>query len=126
MVAFIFCKNLSRAAVSKTDQGSKYYPGIETYLEQVNNERSVNVKGLEDLIARVQVRTGLSLAESEAVVRTFFQEIRNLMLRGEVISLAELGKFFISSPSKSDNKLRVFPKFKLFKKIIRKINDSTT
>lgn len=107
----------------KTEQGSKYYQGIDTHLEQINNERSISINGLDELIVKIKAKTGLSLEESEIVVRWFFQEIRNSMLRGDIVILAELGKFFISSPKTSKNKIRIFPKFKLFKKVIKKINE---
>ncbi len=107
----------------KTDQESKFYKGIEDYLEETNTAKTINTKGLEELIFKVQIKTGLSLAESESIIQVFFQELRNLMLQGEIVNLKELGKFFISSPVLG-NKQRIFPKFKLLKHLIKKINDT--
>lgn len=99
-------------------------PGIEEYLENVDNKKSVSSKNLEEFIIQVQVKTGLNKHTSTAIVKAFFNEIRNSMLRGDVVALKELGKFFVSSPLNSKNKERVFPVFKPYKKMIRKLNDS--
>lgn len=99
-------------------------PGIEEYLETVENKKSVSSRDLEDFIIQVQIQTGLNTHTSTAIVKAFFSEIRNSMLRGDIVVLRDLGKFFISSPRNSKNKERVFPVFKPYKKMIRRLNDS--
>ncbi len=111
--------------MSKIDE-SIFYPGINTYLEQIDNKDAVTCKELEDLVNLIQVKTGLSQLESETIVASFFQEVRNIMLNGDIVCLIEIGKFLIASPSNSPNKIRVFPKFKMFKTILNKINGIIT
>ena len=101
----------------------KLLPGIEEYLETVDNKKSITAQGLEEFVTQVQLKTGLDKATSKIVVQAFFQEIRNSMLRGDVVTLRRLGKFFVSSPRNSKNKERVFPVFKPYNQLIRKLND---
>lgn len=97
-------------------------PGISEYLEQVDNDKSVNIKNLEEIVYRVNASTGIGLEASAVIVKLFFSEIRNGMLRGDVIVLAGLGKFSLSSPKKSKNKKRIFPKFKAYNSLIDRMN----
>jgi nucleoid DNA-binding protein len=100
-------------------------PNIHQYLEQANNNRSVNIENLDEIVYRIHASTGLSLEASEIVLKSFFQEIRNSILRGEVVRLAKLGKFFLSTPKTVKNKKRIFPKFQLYKQLLLKLNNDT-
>lgn len=102
----------------------KLLPGIEEYLESIDNKKSVTAKGLEDFVIQVQIKTGLNQQISTTIVKAFFQEIRNSMLRGDIVTIRGLGKFYISSPKSTKNKERVFPVFKPYKQLIKKLNDS--
>lgn len=105
------------------DNSDKFLPGIEEYLETADNKKSVSSKGLEEMVAQIQIKTGLDQKTSSTIVEMFFQEIRNSILRGETVTIRGLGKFFISSPNSSNNKRRVFPVFKPYKKLINDLND---
>jgi len=102
---------------------SNLYEDIFEYLESANNSRSVNLKGLDELVYKVHASTDLSKEASAIVVKLFFQEIRNIMLRGECVVLRDVGKFYISSPKCSGNKKQIFPKFKPYQKLITRINN---
>lgn len=45
------------------------------------------------------------------------------MLRGDEVALRGLGKFLVSSPRNTQNKKRVFAKFKTYRKFKKKLND---
>lgn len=99
----------------------KLLPGIEEYLETVDNKKSVSSRGLEEFVVQVQLKTGLDKQTSKVIVQAFFQEVRNSMLRGDTVTLRGLGKFFISSPRSAKNKERVFPVFKPYNQLIKKL-----
>lgn len=100
-----------------------FFPDIDQYLENTENKKSVSIQGLEELVFKLQAATGLTQEASNAIIKLFFQEIRNAILRGEIVFLSGFGKIFMSSPKNSKNKNRVFPKFKPYKNLIRKLND---
>lgn len=101
---------------------ANFLPDIHDYLESINTSKSVSAKGLEDLVFRVRAKTGLNTDICTAIVSLFFHEIRNSMLKGDIVTIRGLGKLYVSSP-KHKNKKRVFPKFKPYKKLIRRMND---
>ncbi len=105
------------------DDLDKFLPGIEEYLETADNKKSVSSDGLEDMINLIQIKTGLNQKTSKTILEMFFQEVRNSILRGETVTIRNLGKFFVSSPNSSNNKRRVFPVFKPYKKFINNLND---
>lgn len=100
-----------------------FYPDINHFLESTDNAYSVSSKGMEELVFKVRALTGLDYDVSKSMVRYFFQEIRNSMLRGEIVTLRGLGRFLISSPAVSNNIRSVFPRFKLYRKFSRKLNE---
>lgn len=102
----------------------EFYPDIYDYLESIQNSKSVSAKGLEDIAHRVRAHTGLDYDVSLDIVKHFFQEIRNVMLRGDMVSLTGLGKFYISSPRSSNNIKQIFPKFEPYKQLIDKLNEN--
>jgi len=99
-----------------------FYPDIEEYLESTTNKKSVSSKGLEELVFKVRAATGLDYDVAQQLVRHFFQEIRNAMLRGDIVVLRGLGKFFVSSPLHG-NKEHIFPKFEPYKSLSDRLND---
>ena len=99
-----------------------FYPDIHEYLESVENSRSVSAKGLEEIIFKVRASTGLSYDVSAALVKHFFQEVMNGMLRGDIVTLKGLGKFYVSSP-KTGNKTVIFPKFEPYHKLVKELNE---
>lgn len=99
-----------------------FFPDIHEYLESTETSRSVTTKNLEPLVYKVRASTGLSYDVSKAIVRHFFQEIMNGMLRGDVVMIRGLGKFYVSSPLHGNKEL-IFPKFEAYKKLMSKLND---
>ena len=100
-----------------------FLPGIEQYLEQVIDKNSITTKELDYLIYRMCGVTGLKYETSKIIVRTCFQEMRNAVLRGDVISITDFGKLFLSSPKTTNSKKRIFVKFKPYKTLLKEIND---
>lgn len=98
-------------------------PDIHEYLETADTRKAVSSKGLEEMVYRICSRTGLDKAIAATIVSMFFHEIRNSMLRGDEVALRGLGKFLVSSPRNTQNKKRVFAKFKTYRKFKKKLND---
>jgi nucleoid DNA-binding protein len=101
----------------------EFHPDIHDYLESAENSKSVNVKGFDELIYKIRAHTGLSYDASSLVLKYFFQDIRNAMLRGDIVALNGFGKFFISSPKNTNNKQKVFAKFKPYTQLANKLNE---
>lgn len=99
----------------------EFYPDIYEYLDSTDNASSVSAKGLEELIYKVRAGTGLDYDIASDVVRYFFQEVRNAMLRGEVVSLKDLGKFLIFGSG--SERRAIIVKFKPFKRFSKKLNE---
>ena len=98
-----------------------FLPDIEAYLESIDNSAPVDISELDNIVETVMARTGLDKITAETIVRLFFQEIRNAMLRGEKVTLRRFGAFYIASPIHG-NKQYIFPKFKPYKKFIERLN----
>lgn len=98
-----------------------FYPDIDEYLDCYDNAKSVSTKGLDEIIYKVRAFTGLDYDVCARIVKLYFQEIRNAMLRGDVVVVKGLGKFFVSSPLHG-NKEYIFPKFELYKEFSKKLN----
>lgn len=97
-------------------------PGIQDYLEQ-QNENSISVSGLEEMLAMIQSKTGLELDACKVITKMLFHEIRSAMLRGDIVEIRGLGKFYIASPLVSNNKSKIFPKFQSYKSLTKVMND---
>ena len=97
-------------------------PDIEEYLEHIDDNVPVEIRGNEELVAKVIANTGLNTESARIIVQSFFQEIRNQVLKGNPVIIKSLGKLSISSPQ-SGTKKKVFISFKPFKNLIRKINE---
>ena len=99
-----------------------FYDDIHKFLDSTENSKSVNAKGFDRLIFKIMANTGVSCEVATIILKAFFQEIRNAMLRGDVVYLKDFGRFYISSP-KSGKSKRTFPKFKLNNVLQNKLND---
>ena len=98
-------------------------PDIEDYLESIDNSLPVSIIGLEHIEGAILAKTELNEYDSKVVLRLFFQEIRNYLLRKNKVDIRSLGQFYISSPRTSNNSKKVFVKFKAKKSLIRKLNE---
>lgn len=101
-----------------------FYPDIHEYLETVENKKSVSAKGLEEMVLKVRAQTGLSQDICLEIVKYFFQEMRNAMLRGDQVTLRGLGKMYIASP-RTGSKRKIFPKFEPYDKLLSKVNEGS-
>lgn len=61
----------------------------------IGKDTSIKTDGLEEMIAYTSSRTGVDPIICEIIVQHFFQEIRNAMIRGDIVSLKKLGYFYI-------------------------------
>lgn len=86
-------------------------PNINEYLEQINDNIPIDSKGLDELYYKIRASTGLEMDAIKIIVQSFFQEIRNQLLKGNTIFIKSFGKMMISSP-KNGTKKSVFIKFK--------------
>jgi nucleoid DNA-binding protein len=93
-------------------------PDIENYLESIDDDKPVDIKNLKELILKIRTYTGISVLASELIVKEFFQQIRNEIIKENSIELAKLGRFY--SVKKNRNKI---VKFKLAKRILTKLNE---
>lgn len=101
----------------------EFYPDIHDYLDNVDNSKTVNINHLDDIVLKVRAHTGLSKEAANIVVKRFFQEIRNAMLRGEIVTLRGFGNFLVISPKVTNSKKKILPKFKPSPMLLMKIND---
>lgn len=97
-------------------------PGIEEYFESLDNNLPISTVGLEQVVGAVMAKTNLNEFDSNEIVRLFFQEIRNSLLKKSIVDIRSLGRFYVSSPKTSGNTKKVFVKFKPKKSLIRKMN----
>jgi len=97
--------------------------GIEDYLKERGLNAAITISELNHIVEKVYAKTSLSKEESIQIVKLFFDEIRAGMINKEIIKVSKLGSFFISCPSVTNNKERVFAKFKPNKSFIKRMND---
>lgn len=101
----------------------KFFPDIFEHFDNSENKKSVTCRGLEEYVLRLSAATGLSKEISKEITRLLFQEMRNAMIRGEVVTIRGIGKFLLAKPSNSSNKKKVFAKFKPYPKLLKKMNN---
>lgn len=103
----------------------EFYPDIEEYLEsaQNNNVTAVSSEGLDELIYKINAVTGLGYESCSILLTTILQEIRNSLLRGEMINLYEFGKIFIYEYYVKKTRFRRL-KFKPASYFLNKVNGS--
>lgn len=99
-------------------------PDIHAYLETIRTEDSVSSKGLEELIFKIRSITGLSEETCSDIISLFFEEIRNGILRGEIIELRGFGKFYVACPKNKITKNRVVARFRPAPLLIKKLNEN--
>jgi len=97
-------------------------PDIDDHLERVDDNLPVELKNLDELLFTVRASTGLPIDSVKIIVRAFFQEIRNQVLKGNIIKLKALGRMFVAGP-KTGNKRKIFIKFKPSKTLSENLND---
>lgn len=100
-----------------------FIPGIDNYLESIDDNISVTTKDLDELILKIRSTTDVTNETAKIIVKLFFQEIRNLVLRKNIVVIRNFGKFLISSPLLTNNKRKIFPIFKPSKKLIKLLNE---
>ncbi len=97
-------------------------PDITDYLESIDHTLPVSTAGLERIRGAIVSKTKLNDFDSKIILRLFFQEIRNQLLRKSLVDIRTLGCFYISSPVTSDNSKKIFVKFEPKKSFTKKIN----
>ena len=100
---------------------SKLFSDIDQYLEQISDNDPVTAEGLDDLIYKIIVHTGLNYESCKILVKNYFQEIRNAMLRGDIVYLNNIGKLYIRCPKNGTSKRNVVPIIKPFKNLLNKV-----
>jgi hypothetical protein len=101
---------------------AKFLPDHDQYLEQVDYGDPITADGLDDLIYKIVVHTGLNYESCKILVKYYFQEIRNGMLRGDIIYLNNIGRLYIRCAKNGTGKGKnIVPVIKPFKKFNKKI-----
>lgn len=104
------------------NENDRFYKGIEEYLEDSNNNLTISLFGLDDLVDFVYSNIDLPKDICKILIKVILNEIRILLLKGEKLVFANFGTFFISSPKTSKTSKKVFLKFKPSKYLINKLN----
>jgi len=99
-------------------------PDLDDWLDLTGRGNPVEVDELSHIKRNLSSKLGFTDEEAERVLSLFFQEIRNLMLRGKTISINNFGSFFVSSPKTTGNKKKTFPKFKPSKNLLNRIKNA--
>ena len=95
---------------------------IDDYLESIDDKFPITEDGLEEIIDKLVLRTGMRRFLASTITILFFQTIRNKLLRNNSIILKGLGKFYVSSPLSGSSKKKIFIKFEPAKSLIKKMN----
>jgi nucleoid DNA-binding protein len=99
----------------------KLPPDINDYLEQINDNKPITTEGLEELVYKIVVHTGLSYDAADIIVKAYLNYIRNSMLRGDILYIGKIGKLFIQCPKNGTGKKKIFPTIKPYLKLLKKI-----
>ena len=94
-------------------------PGIEEYLEKIDENAPIAPAGLDELVLKIRAATGIEKEVSKILTTYFFQEIRTQVLKNNTIYLKKLGRFSISNR----NKKKIFAKFEPSRRLKSKLND---
>ncbi len=97
-------------------------PGIDDYLEKLDDLKAVKIDGLDDLLEEILVKTKLNPIEAKIVLQRFFQEIRNSMLRDRLVIIRGLGTFNVQSPKTTGTKKKIFASFKPSPSLKKRLN----
>lgn len=98
------------------------YPDIKYHIRN-STINDIEIDNLEHLVYKVHATTGLGLQKCEAIVKSFFKNMRNVLLDGDSIVIEGFGQMILSSPKTTNNEKRIFVKFKNSKVLYRKLND---
>lgn len=77
----------------------------------------------EEIFLSVSQRTNLSPELIKKIISYFFLEIKINLISGYIVYIFNIGKFFISSPSFSEGKRKIYPNFMLAPSFRKKLND---
>ena len=100
----------------------KYLPDIDDFFERIDHGAPVSIGNFDDIVETICEKTTLNKFQAELVLRLYFQEIRNAIVRGEKVTIRLFGNLFVTSPKTSGSKRQVFVKFGPSKSLIRKLN----
>jgi len=100
----------------------EFYPDIHEYLEGVQDKKSISIQNMDEMVLKVRAETGLPQDICSEIVKHYFQEMRNAMLRGDQVTIRGLGRLSIASP-RAGSKRKVFSKFEPFDKLLSKVNE---
>lgn len=100
-------------------------PDIHDFLEIDDNQYAVSTEGLEEIVLRLRTKIPLEKDILDQMTAWFFSEIRNSMLRGELVHIRDFGNFFISNSKikKTYKNKKIIPTFKPHKKLLKRLND---
>lgn len=98
------------------------YPDIKYHIRN-STLNDIEIDNLEHLVYKVHATTGLGVQKCEAIVKSFFKNMRNVLLDGDSIVIEGFGQMILSSPKTTNNDKRIFVKFKNSKVLYRKLND---
>jgi nucleoid DNA-binding protein len=102
------------------------YSDIYKYLDDYGAESVSFSEGLEDLIGLVRAHTGISEEKAKIIIDIFIIEIRNAMLRGEIVCLSGFGDLYCYGKHiqkhNRKRKHKIHPLFKASKTLHKKIN----
>ena len=96
---------------------------IEEFMESLDHNLPVSIDNLDHIVGAILSKTKLNEHDAKVIVRLFFQEIRNSLLRKNKVDIRTLGSFYISSPCTTNNLKKIFVKFKQKKSLKDKLND---
>ena len=99
----------------------EFFPDIDEYLENTSDSKSVTSDGLEELINKIVVHTGLPYKNCQILVEIYFNLIRTELLKGNEVILFNIGKMVIKCPKNGLNKTKVSLIIKPFRKLLNKI-----
>lgn len=97
-------------------------PGIDDYLGNDGNIYPVDVSELDYISEAIIANCNITKEQSIRIMKLFFQEIRSLMLSGEIIHIQNFGKFYINCPLVTGTVNKIFARFRPVHSLVHKIN----
>lgn len=100
----------------------RFYPDIYDYLDK-QNLYPVTSEGLDDIIKKIHLETGVERSILKIIVADIFQELRNILFKGGCFYFPNIGRMFINASKfnkakrdKTDQDVRIrvltFPKLR--------------
>jgi nucleoid DNA-binding protein len=104
------------------------YSDIYEYLDDYGTESSSYLDGLEELVGFVRAYLGTDKDKAEIIINSFIIEIKNAMLRGDIVLLKGFGKLYCGGTRLRKGRSKLYhisinPKFKAAKSIYNKLNE---